>query len=171
MSLENKREVYYSQLVHNGWKLYLAATKNGLCFVGSFDEDFEEMESWFIKQRPEAQLIKDEGQLIEYIVQMKEYIDGNRKVFDLPIDTKGTFFQEEVWHELQNIPFGEIRSYSDIAERIGRPKAVRAVGAAIGANPVMIVIPCHRVLSKSGKLTGFRGGLPMKEKLLHLERQ
>lgn len=171
MTHENKRDVYYTQLQHNGWQLYLAATKNGLCFVGSLDGDFEEMENWFKKHRPELQLVKGEEQLIKPVKQIKEYIEGKRKEFNLPIDCKGTVFQEEVWQGLKKIPFGEIRSYSDIANEIGRPTAVRAVGAAIGANPVMIVIPCHRVLSKSGKLTGFRGGLLMKEKLLNLEQQ
>ena len=102
--------------------------------------------------------------------QLGEYLDGKRKSFGIPLDLKGTSFQESVWKELQNIPYGGVVSYSDIANKIGRPKAVRAVGAANGANPVMIVVPCHRVVAKSGQLTGFRGGLEMKKALLALEK-
>ncbi|MDM8102298.1 methylated-DNA--[protein]-cysteine S-methyltransferase [Oceanobacillus oncorhynchi] len=87
------------------------------------------------------------------------------------MDLKGTAFQESVWEALQHIPYGETVSYMNIAEKIEKPKAVRAVGAAIGANPVMILVPCHRVIAKDGKLTGFRGGIPMKESLLELERR
>ena len=89
----------------------------------------------------------------------------------MPLDLYGTKFQKSVWTELQKIPFGETSTYSDIAEKINKPSAFRAVGSAIGANPVMIVIPCHRVIGKSGKLTGFRGGLLMKQKLLALEKK
>ena len=88
----------------------------------------------------------------------------------MPIDLHGTPFQQIVWKALQEIPYGQTVSYSDIAERIEKPNAVRAVGTAIGANPVLIIVPCHRVIAKSGKLGGFRAGLEMKEQLLELER-
>jgi len=101
--------------------------------------------------------------------QLNEYFAGKRTRFELDLDFTGTEFQKEVWAALLEIPFGETRSYSDIARRIGRPKAVRAVGAANGRNPISIVAPCHRVIGASGKLTGFAGGLDNKALLLKLE--
>ncbi|CAM3856429.1 methylated-DNA--[protein]-cysteine S-methyltransferase [Rahnella victoriana] len=101
--------------------------------------------------------------------QLNEYFAGERTCFELELDFTGTAFQKEVWAALLEIPFGETRSYSDIARRIGRPKAVRAVGAANGRNPISIVAPCHRVIGASGKLTGFAGGLDNKALLLKLE--
>jgi methylated-DNA-[protein]-cysteine S-methyltransferase len=101
--------------------------------------------------------------------QLNEYFAGERTCFELELDFTGTEFQKEVWAALLEIPFGETRSYGDIARRIGRPKAVRAVGAANGRNPISIVAPCHRVIGASGKLTGFAGGLDNKALLLKLE--
>jgi len=95
--------------------------------------------------------------------QFAEYFAGERREFDLPLAPKGTPFQLEVWQALQDIPYGETCSYRDIAQRIKRPKAVRAVGAANGSNPLPIVVPCHRVIGSNGKLTGFGGGLPTKQ--------
>ncbi|TCM17137.1 methylated-DNA-[protein]-cysteine S-methyltransferase [Novosphingobium sp. PhB165] len=101
--------------------------------------------------------------------QLGDYFAGRRTVFDLPLDFRGTDFQKSVWHALLTIPFGETRSYREIAEAIGRPTASRAVGAANGRNPVSIIAPCHRVIGSSGKLTGFAGGLEAKAFLLELE--
>lgn len=101
--------------------------------------------------------------------QLGEYFAGHRRDFDLKLDFGGTDFQRSVWTELLRIPSGQTRSYADVAAAIGRPAAVRAVGAANGANPIPIVAPCHRVIGKDGSLTGFGGGLPVKEKLLALE--
>lgn len=101
--------------------------------------------------------------------QLKEYFEGTRKEFDLPLDTNGTPFQEKVWQALRNIPYGEVRSYKDIAVAIGNPKAVRAVGGANNRNPVSILTPCHRVIGIRGALTGYGGGIDVKEKLLRLE--
>ena len=98
-----------------------------------------------------------------------EFLDGQRKEFTAATALHGTPFQQSVWQALLEIPFGETVSYSTIAERIGNPKAVRAVGTAIGANPMLIIVPCHRVIGKNGSLTGFRGGLEMKAHLLNLE--
>ncbi|MCK9797779.1 methylated-DNA--[protein]-cysteine S-methyltransferase [Pseudomonas sp. MAFF 302030] len=101
--------------------------------------------------------------------QLGEYFAGGRSNFELELDFMGTEFQRQVWQALLTIPFGETRSYSDIARQIGRPKAVRAVGAANGRNPISIIAPCHRVIGASGSLTGFAGGLPAKQFLLALE--
>ncbi|QJI45386.1 methylated-DNA--[protein]-cysteine S-methyltransferase [Pseudomonas sp. ADAK2] len=107
--------------------------------------------------------------LLRTVEQLQEYFAGTRNQFDLELDFAGTQFQKKVWQALLTIPFGETRSYSEIAQQIGNPSAVRAVGAANGKNPISIVAPCHRVIGASGKLTGFAGGLEAKERLLTLE--
>ncbi len=101
--------------------------------------------------------------------QLQEYYAGERETFGLPLATGGTDFQREVWAALADIPYGELRSYRDIAEAIDKPAAVRAVGAANGRNPLPIVVPCHRVIGSDGSLTGFAGGLETKTRLLQLE--
>jgi methylated-DNA-[protein]-cysteine S-methyltransferase len=105
----------------------------------------------------------------ETVQQLRAYFAGDRRVFDVPLDMQGTAFQKRVWHELEKIPYGETRSYMQVAVAVGAPKAVRAVGAANGANPIPIIVPCHRVIGTSGKLTGYGGGLPLKKRLLELE--
>lgn len=107
----------------------------------------------------------------EALRQLEEYFAGERREFNLPLAPQGTKFQQEVWQELTRIQYGETRSYQQCAENLGRPKACRAVGMACGCNPIAIIIPCHRVLAKSGALQGFRAGLEMKTKLLQLERK
>lgn len=102
--------------------------------------------------------------------QLSEYFTGKRRAFDLTLDFTGTEFQKKVWQALLTIPFGETRSYGQIATQIKNPKAVRAVGAANGKNPISIIAPCHRVIGANGKLTGFAGGLDIKQQLLELEK-
>ena len=109
--------------------------------------------------------------LHEVYHQLNEYFAGKRKIFDLPVDSKGTAFQKAVWRELQKIPYGETRSYEDIAGAIGNKKAVRAIGQANGRNPIMIVVPCHRVIRKNGDISGFACGVEAKRYLLNLERE
>ncbi|MDE5670225.1 MAG: methylated-DNA--[protein]-cysteine S-methyltransferase [Eubacterium sp.] len=108
---------------------------------------------------------------VKVINQLKEYLSGVRKIFDLPIEMNGTEFQLKVWSALCNIPYGETRSYKDIAEKIGNPKAVRAVGGANNKNRLMIIVPCHRVIGADGSLTGYAGGINVKKKLLELEQR
>ncbi len=107
--------------------------------------------------------------LLETEKQLNEYFAGKRKAFSLKLDFAGTEFQKKVWNALLKIPCGETRTYGEIARQIGHPTAVRAVGAAIGRNPVSIIAPCHRVIGSNGKLTGFAGGLATKASLLDLE--
>ena len=101
--------------------------------------------------------------------QLQAYFAGQLRQFQVPLDMQGTGFQLGVWRQLKTIPYGETRSYLQIATAIGAPKAVRAVGAANGANPIPIIVPCHRVIGASGKLVGYGGGLPLKKRLLELE--
>lgn len=108
--------------------------------------------------------------LLETQKQLHEYFSGQRQVFELPLDFEGTEFQQKVWQALLTIPFGETRSYKQIAEQIGNVKAVRAVGAANGKNPISIIAPCHRVVGANGKLVGFAGGLENKDILLKIEK-
>jgi methylated-DNA-[protein]-cysteine S-methyltransferase len=108
--------------------------------------------------------------LMEAERQLRAYFAGELRRFELPVDLAGTPFQQSVWRELLKIPYGETRSYGQLARGLGAPAAVRAVGAANGANPVPIVVPCHRVIGASGKLVGYGGGLPLKRRLLALER-
>lgn len=102
--------------------------------------------------------------------QLQEYFQGKRTSFDIPLEFHGTEFQKKVWAQLQKIPFGERRSYLDLAKKMGRPLACRAVGAANGKNPLSIIVPCHRVIGSNGKLTGFAGGLKNKDFLLSFEQ-
>lgn len=120
-----------------------------------------------------GEMRRDDGNriLVETERQLKEYFAGKRREFDLRLEMRGTPFQKSVWEALLGIPYGETRSYGEIAKQIGRPSASRAVGAANGQNPIPIVVPCHRVIGSTGKLTGFGGGLDVKEKLLGLESQ
>ena len=103
------------------------------------------------------------------IGQLEEYFAGRRRYFELALRPEGSQFQRAVWTELRSIPYGETISYKDLARRVGKPQAFRAVGAANGANPIPIIIPCHRVIGNDGSLTGFGGGLPLKRRLLELE--
>lgn len=113
---------------------------------------------------------RDHPILLKTQQQLQQYFAGQRKIFELPLAFYGTDFQKQVWAELLKIPYGETRSYLQIAEAIGNVKAVRAVGAANGKNPISIIAPCHRVIGKNGALTGFAGGLDNKTRLLNLER-
>jgi O-6-methylguanine DNA methyltransferase len=143
--------------------LRLVASDSGICAI-----DFDPTRP--VGRPPEPSRQNDDNPLLsEAARQLRSYFDGSLREFRLPLDLRGTDFQKRVWHELESIPFGETRSYSQIAGAIGRPRAVRAVGAANGANPVPIVVPCHRVIGAGGKLVGYGGGLPLKKLLLELE--
>lgn len=165
------------RLVENNF--LIAATDEGLCYLQYYegdpalgvDEDaWSELTRWAGKQLSEHSWIEDAEKLQPYILQIQEYLKGLRTIFTLPLDLHGTSFQQAVWRVLHQIPHGETCSYSQVAQELDKISAVRAVGTAIGANPVLIVVPCHRVVGKDGSLTGYRGGLHNKEKLLLLER-
>ena len=113
--------------------------------------------------------VEDASAFTDVFDQLEEYYAGRRQTFDLAYSPKGTAFQMEVWRELEKIPYGQSSSYQAIATAVGRPRAVRAVGTAIGSNPISILIPCHRVLTSDGRLGGYAGGLDAKERLLRTE--
>lgn len=161
------QEIYYHVFRIENHSYLIGATAKGLVFVGSEDSDNSEIKKFY----PEVSLIDDESVVEPYQYQLKQYLQGKRTKFDLPIDITGTDFQRSVWRQLQRIPYGQTSNYSKIAKLINRPKAVRAVGTAIGKNPILMIIPCHRVLTKDGNLGGYRGGLTMKRSLLELEKK
>jgi len=153
--------MYYCYLETPIGDLLLAGDEDALYLIG-FPEGS-------MRREPEDDWIFSEKPFADAREQLAAYFAGDRKTFDLNLKPGGTEFQMQVLDELQKIPYGTTTSYGDIAKRIGRPKAVRAVGAANGRNPIPIVIPCHRVIGSSGDMTGFGGGIPTKEALLRLE--
>ena len=171
MKVKSAETIYWALLSHGHWTCYIGASEKGLCYVGSGNGSFDEMEAWAVKRFPGSMLTEDQNGLAPFADEIKQYLAGKRTYFTLPVDLRGTAFQHAVWKALCGIPYGEKRTYSDIAEEILRPNAVRAVGMAIGANPLLMIVPCHRVIGKKGALTGYRGGLEMKTQLLELEQQ
>ena len=155
--------MYYCYLDTPIGELLLAGDDDALSLV-SFPEGS-------MRRDPEPDWIYNEKPFAAARQQLTEYFAGERRTFDLPLRFSGTEFQMSVLQALRQIPYGETTSYADIAERIGRPKAVRAVGAANGRNPIPIIVPCHRVIGSHGDLTGFGGGLNTKEALLRLEAE
>ena len=155
--------MYYCYIESPIGELLLAGEDDALTMIG-FPEGS-------MRREPESDWTQNDKPFAEAARQLKEYFAGERHEFDLPLRLNGTEFQLLVLDELQRIPYGETTSYGDIAKRIGRPKAVRAVGAANGRNPIPIIVPCHRVIGSGGALTGFGGGLDTKKTLLRLEAE
>jgi methylated-DNA-[protein]-cysteine S-methyltransferase len=120
---------------------------------------------------PKSAWLQDLAPFRQVIEQLNAYFAGELREFSITLDPEGTPFQIRVWRELERIPYGETISYGQLAQRIGNPKASRAVGLANGSNPIAIIVPCHRVIGSNGKLTGYGGGLPIKQHLLALERR
>jgi methylated-DNA-[protein]-cysteine S-methyltransferase len=162
--------LYVDTLTYVQGDMYIIASDEGLVYIGTPNTSFEEVEKWAQKTFKGYSFEENKEQLMPYVEQLTAYFNRELTEFNLPIHVKGTSFQLAVWEALKELPYGTTTTYSAIAERIGNPKAVRAVGSAIGANPILAIIPCHRVIGKNGKLTGFRSGLTMKEFLLELER-
>jgi len=155
--------MYYCYLDTPIGELLLAGEDGALSMIG--------FPKGSMRREPEPDWIFNEKPLADARAQLGEYFAGDRKEFDLPLKLNGTEFQVSVLEALQDIPYGQTTSYGEIAKRIGRPKAVRAVGAANARNPIPIVVPCHRVIGITGDLTGFGGGLDTKEALLRLEAE
>jgi len=161
--------VYYSPVETTWGTFMLASTDKGICQLHFLRKDDACFFAWLEKKlgargEPNPRVHRDAAR------ELKEYLQGRRKQFDLPLDLRGTPFQLKVWAQLRAIPYGETASYGEIAKAAGTPKGARAVGMANHANPVLLMVPCHRVIGKNGDLVGFGCGLELKEKLLNLEK-
>jgi methylated-DNA-[protein]-cysteine S-methyltransferase len=163
--------LYWGSIASKMGTILLMATEQGVCWTGLPGHTLEEGLDWAGRWMTIERVI--EGEQVEPLRQgmdeLRRYFAGERVEFSCPLDLYGTPFQLEVWQALCRIPYGETRTYAEMARAIGRSLAVRAVGAANGANPIAIIVPCHRVVGSNGSLTGYGGGLPMKEWLLALE--
>lgn len=164
--------VYYDNWETPWGSMQAAFYGKGLIYMslpgGDSDND---LQSWVLRKIPKASLIKEAAPFQEVQLQLAEYLLGQRREFDLPLNMYGTEFQKKVWEALRTIPFGETRTYGDIARQVDNPKGVRAVGGANNKNPIPIIIPCHRVIGSNGQLVGFGGGLDLKQRLLDLEQK
>lgn len=170
--------IYYGYLQSPIGKLLVAASERGLCRIdfdggAAQEEELAALASWAGRvmgiHAASVELVKDGGLLPLALTELEEYFRGERTAFSIPLDMRGTPFQERVWKALTEIPYGTVCSYKDIAVAIGQPKAVRAVGGANNRNPVPVIVPCHRVVGAGGHMVGYGGGLPIKETLLKLE--
>ena len=146
-------------------RLLVAATERGICAV-SFGEDDSKLESSLIAEYPSAIIHRDESRLNNWVNPLLSHLNGSNRRLALPMDLQATAFQLRVWEELRKIPYGETRTYREIAEGMGRPNANRAVARACAANPVALITPCHRVIRSDGELGGYRWGLKRKMALL-----
>jgi O-6-methylguanine DNA methyltransferase len=163
--------LYHSRLDSRELRLSLYSTHSALVGVGlGLDVGSESgLAAWLGRHLGEVTFEPAMERHREYHRQLTEYLEGRRRAFDLPLELHGSEFQKEVWRAVERVPYGYTASYGEIASLVGRPKASRAVGAANGANPIPIVIPCHRVIGSDGSLIGYGGGLPLKRRLLALE--
>ena len=150
-------------------ELEIYASEAGLVAIGLGSGEKSKLESWLGRFCDGVQIFPAENGHELYRGQLKEYFDGRRRVFEFPLDLRGSTFQKDVWRAVAEIPYGHTASYGEIAQLVERPGASRAVGAANHANPIPIVVPCHRVIGADGTLTGYGGGLPLKQRLLVLE--
>jgi AraC family transcriptional regulator of adaptative response/methylated-DNA-[protein]-cysteine methyltransferase len=151
-------------------KMLIAATDKGICAL-FFGDDPAELEQELRNRFPRAKLTKGDRAFKDLVAKVVAYVEAPQKTLDLPLDVQGTAFQHRVWTALREIPPGETVTYGDIARRIGKPEAVRAVGTACGANRIAVAIPCHRVVGSTGKLTGYRWGVERKQALLDREKR
>jgi O-6-methylguanine DNA methyltransferase len=144
-------------------------SQNGLCQLTFAREGNRACAAWARRWAPHAPVIHDDPRLELLAAELNDYLEGRQRSFTMLLDPRGTPFQREVWRALIGIGYGETRVYSALAAAIGRPNAIRAVGAANGANPIPILIPCHRLIGKDGSLVKYGGGLELKRRLLELE--
>ncbi|MDA8236030.1 MAG: methylated-DNA--[protein]-cysteine S-methyltransferase [Clostridia bacterium] len=162
-------KIYLSNFTSPVGRLILASTTKGLCKLTTPGEKEAEVEEWLNHTFPGAVHCRDSQSHEEVAGQMAAYFTGAGKTFNYPLDLRGTSFQLRAWQALLDIPYGETRTYQEQAIAVGNPKGVRAIGGANNRNPVAIIVPCHRVIGKDGRLVGYGGGLEMKRFLLKLE--
>lgn len=171
ISTQSPRTLYWYGLQTPPGTFIVMATEQGVCWLGTPGSTIEHGVNWARRYFPIEQVV--EGTEIEpmrlAVMELQRYLAGEKVSFTCPLELYGTPFQLLVWQALRDIPYGETRSYIDIARAIGRPTACRAVGAANGANPIAVIVPCHRVIGSNRSLTGYGGGLPTKDWLLTLE--
>ncbi len=166
----NRETVIWASIKSRIGTIRVAATPRGVCKIALGKETAEDFFGWLERHiGPVPRGPQREGLVARALDEIAEYLDGKRVEFDLPLDPRGTDFQRRVWDAVCEIPPGETRTYAELARAINRPLAYRAVGAANGANPLPIVVPCHRLVGSDGSLTGYGGGLDVKRKLLELE--
>jgi AraC family transcriptional regulator of adaptative response/methylated-DNA-[protein]-cysteine methyltransferase len=151
-------------------RMLVAATERGVCAVSLGDADAL-LEAALLSEYPSAEIHRDDSGFAPWVAALREHLNGLKPRLDLPLDIQATAFQRRVWKELQRIPYGETRTYSQVARAIGQPRAVRAVARACATNPVCVVVPCHRVIREDGALAGYRWGLQRKGQLLETERE
>jgi len=164
-----KTEAAYARMDSPVGPIWVAATAAGICAVGIGTKQPDAFFAWLASHLGPEPPREDAKALSLALAQLREYFSRIRREFDLPLEVRGTPFQKAVWAQVARIPYGATTTYGEIAQRVGRPEAARAVGAAVGANPLSIFIPCHRVIGADGSLTGYGGGLEMKAALLQLE--
>ena len=171
VALPKTTVLYWSSASSPKGLIVVMATERGVCWTGTPGTPVDEGFTWLRRRMQIDRVIEGEeiAPLQWAMDELRRYLAGERVQFTCPLDLHGTAFQIMVWEELFRIPYGQTRTYREIAYAIGRPKAVRAVGAANGANPAAIIVPCHRVIGSDGTLTGYGGGLPTKAWLLSLE--
>ena len=168
-----KQVIHYGEFQSPIGTLTLLATTEGVSRLdfGRAEDVLPAAETWYKKHHVKADLVFNSEMIEPIVIQLEEYFSGKRRFFDLKLDMIGTIFQQKVWNNLSEIPYGETRSYRDVAVNIGAPKAVRAIGSANNRNPLPIIVPCHRVIGSNGALVGYGGGMDKKEYLLALEQQ
>ncbi|NUU77611.1 methylated-DNA--[protein]-cysteine S-methyltransferase [Paenibacillus xylanilyticus] len=169
-----RKRIMWATMELDGRPWVLIATELGICRIVMPNETMEGWSSWMTRIAPGVELEENEAALKRTGMMdwLQSYFAGDQIAYtdEIPLDLIGTTFQQQVWRELGRVPYGETRTYGDIATAVGRPSAVRAVGAANGANPIPLLLPCHRIIGANRKLTGFRGGLELKRRLLDIER-
>lgn len=165
-------DIYYTTMEEGSIYLFIAKTNDGLCYVSSNRDSAIILSTQLRAKNIVHRLLNDEAKVEKEREQLREYFLQDRTSFDISIDETlfGTDFQRLVWKSLRTIPYGTTTTYSEIAEKIGREKSVRAVANAVGKNPLLIITPCHRVIRKDGSLSGFRDGIAMKRTLLYIEK-
>jgi len=161
------RRVYYTGVISPIGTIWAAATEAGLLQVNLPRPEAAFVES--VKRRVKADVVNDPYRFDTFRRMLEAYFDGRRVAFELPLDLRGTEFQKAVWRAISRIPYGRLSSYGRLAVEVGRPRAARAVGNAVGANPLAIVVPCHRVIRSDGSIGGFGGGPDLKRHLLRIE--
>lgn len=166
---QQAEKIWYNSYVSPLGELKIASSNKGLCRLSPPSESWEDFIVQLRNQYPDCRLDRGLGENSNVIQELKEYFAGRRQQFTCPLDLRGTEFQLKVWEALQNIPYGTTCSYEDVGRAVGKEKGSRAVGQANGLNPVSIIVPCHRVVTKDGKLGGYGGGPEMKKYLLTLE--